>query len=224
MSNTHEQNNTITNIGSTEGFAEGKSRNIDNSFVTDNRKARRKVPKQKEAKISRKSYAEAVRNITEEDVDFSRIYENLVKDEKSNSSQIEVISNCGSPKEKVSEFLDSHLKSIMQENWSYIKYSNDFIIKTKKLKDIPTYAILVTADVVGLYPSIPHEAGLKALKEALDKRENRNIATNGLIRMDEFVLKNNYLINGQVKQQISGTTIGTKFAPYTLMFLWMTLK
>ena len=78
--------------------------------------------------------------------------------------------------------------------------------------------------VVGLYPSIPHEAGLKALKEALDKRENRNIATNGLIRMDEFVLKNNYLINGQVKQQISGTTIGTKFAPYTLMFLWITLK
>ena len=89
MSNTHEQNNTITNIGLTEGFAEGKSRKIDNSFVTDNRKARRKVRKQKEAKISRKSYAEAVRNITEKDVDFSRIYANLVKYEKSNSSQIE---------------------------------------------------------------------------------------------------------------------------------------
>ena len=83
-----------------------------------------------------------------------------------------VISNCGSPKEKVSEFLDSHLKGIMQENSSYIKDSNDFIIKTKKLKDIHKYAILVTADVVGLYPSIPHEAGLKTLKEALDKREN----------------------------------------------------
>ena len=102
----------------------------------------------------------------------------------------------------------------MQESWSYIKDSNDFIKKVKNLKDIPQDALLVTADVVGLYPSIPHEAGLKALKEALDKRENRNIATNDLVRMAEFVLKNNYFeFNGQVKQQISGTAIGTKFAP-----------
>ena len=41
--------------------------------------------------------------------------------------------------------------------------------------------------VVGLYPSIPHEAGLKALKEALKKA----LSTNDLIRMAEFVLKNN---------------------------------
>ena len=88
ISNTREQNNIITNIGSTKGFAEGKSRNINSSFVTDIRKAKKKVQKQKEAEIGRKSYAEAVRNITEKDVDFSRIYANLVKDEKSNSSTI----------------------------------------------------------------------------------------------------------------------------------------
>ena len=69
---------------------------------------------------------------------------------------------------------------------------SDFIKKAKNLKDIPQDALLVTADVVGLYPSIPHEAGLKTLKEALDKRKNRNIATNDLRRMAEFVLKNNY--------------------------------
>ena len=50
----------------------------------------------------------------------------------------------------------------------------------KNLKDIPQGTLLVTADVIGLYPSIPHEAGLKAIKEALDKRENINIATNDL--------------------------------------------
>ena len=73
--------------------------------------------------------------------------------------------------------------------------------KAKNLKDIPQDTLLVTADVVGLYPSIPHEAGLKALKEALDKRENKNMATNDLIRMAEFVLKNNnFKFNGQVKQ------------------------
>ena len=82
-------------------------------------------------------------------------------------------------------------------------------------------ALLVTTDVVGLYPSIPHEVGLKTLKETLDKRENRNIAANDLIKMAEFVLKNNYFeFNGQVKQKISGTAVGTKFAPiYTCIFM-----
>ena len=64
-----------------------------------------------------------------------------------------VISNCGSPTEKDLEFLDNQLKEVMQNRWSYIKYSNDFIKKIKHLKNIPDNAILVTADVVGLYPS-----------------------------------------------------------------------
>ena len=82
-----------------------------------------------------------------------------------------VISNCGTPTEQISEFLDRQLKPIMQKSWSYIKDSGDFIRKIKNLTDISEGAILVTADVVGLYPSIPHEAGLEALKKALDERE-----------------------------------------------------
>ena len=80
---------------------------------------------------------------------------------------------------------------------------------------------MVTADVVGLYPSIPHEAGLNALKEALDNRENKTINTEDLIKMASFVLKNNlFEFNGKVKQQVSGTAIGTKFAPtYACIFM-----
>ena len=109
----------------------------------------------------------------------------------------------------------------MQKGWSYIKDSGDFIKKTRNLGSIPENAILVTADVVGLYPSIPHEAGLKALREVFDKREQHTIPTSELIRMADFVLKNNYFeFNGQIKQQISGTAIGTKFAPpYACLFM-----
>ena len=39
---------------------------------------------------------------------------------------------------------------------------------------------MVTADVVGLYPSIPHDAGLEALRKALDNRENKKISTHHL--------------------------------------------
>lgn len=47
---------------------------------------------------------------------------------------------------------------------SYIKDSNNFLHKIRNLKDISNDASVVTADVVGLYPSIPHEAGLQALE------------------------------------------------------------
>ena len=74
----------------------------------------------------------------------------------------------------MSEFLDSHLKSIMQEGVSYIEDTTEFQDKVKDLR-LPKDAFLVTADVVGLYPNILHETGLKSLKEALDRREKKNI-------------------------------------------------
>ena len=55
----------------------------------------------------------------------------------------------------------------MQRGWSNIKEPGDSIKKTQNGL-IPENAILFTADAVGLYPSIPHEAGLKALREVLD--------------------------------------------------------
>ena len=81
-------------------------------------------------------------------------------------------------------------------------------------QNISSNAILVTTDVVGLYPSILHDSGLKALKNILDKRKNQDILTADLIKVTEFVLRNNYFeFNGKVKQQISVTAIGTKRAP-----------
>ena len=80
-----------------------------------------------------------------------------------------VISNCGTFTEKASEFLDYHLKPVMQSSWSYIKDSGNFIEKIKRISNKPDGAILVTADVVGLYPSILLDIGLKALEEALEK-------------------------------------------------------
>ena len=60
-----------------------------------------------------------------------------------------VISNCHPPTEKVSDFLDSQLRPVMQSSWSCIKDSGDFVKKIKNISTIPKYSILVTADVVG---------------------------------------------------------------------------
>ena len=77
-----------------------------------------------------------------------------------------VISNYGTPTEKVSDFLDHHLKPIIQEGWFYVKYTEDILKKIQNMEKIPQDFILVTSDVVGFYPSIPHNASLKALKDA----------------------------------------------------------
>ena len=68
--------------------------------------------------------------------------------------------------------------------------------------------------MVALYPSISHEDGLKTLRERLVKSEHLKLPVNGIVKIAEFVLKNNiFEFNGMVKQQIAGTTIVTKFVP-----------
>ena len=44
---------------------------------------------------------------------------------------------------------------------------------------------------MGLYRNISYHSDLKALKEALGKRDVKKIATEGLVKMAEFVLNNN---------------------------------
>ena len=52
-----------------------------------------------------------------------------------------IIFNCGTPTEKASEFLDYHLKPVMQKSWSYIKDSGGFIEKIKRINTKPGDAI-----------------------------------------------------------------------------------
>ena len=86
---------------------------------------------------------------------------------------------------------------------------------------IPPDSILVIADVVGLYPNMPHYAGLEALKDKFDCGQNKKILTDMLVQMAEFVLTNNYFEFWQIVfLQVSGTAIDTKFAPpYACIFI-----
>ena len=55
----------------------------------------------------------------------------------------------------------------------YVKDTQDVLEKLKHLGKVPSNAILVTADAVSLYPSFPHEAGLKALYKKLKEKAKR---------------------------------------------------
>ena len=136
-----------------------------------------------------------------------------------------VISNFGTPTKKISELLDHQTQQVMKRGKSYIKDTNFLLEKLKELGKVTPNAILVTADVVRLYPSIPHDAGLKALHEKLEERNDKSLPTADLVSMADFVLKNNYFeFDSCIKQKISGTAIGTKFAPLMHVFLWVRWK
>ena len=91
--------------------------------------------------------------------------------------------------------------------------------------DIPNDALLLTADVVRLHPSIPHEAGLSALREALDKRTCKEIPTENFIKMAEFVLKYNFLSFIQMYiDRFQVLLSGQNFHHLMRSFSWTSLK
>ena len=132
-----------------------------------------------------------------------------------------VISNCGMPTEKISEFLDHHLQPLMKQGESYIKDTGDFLEKLKRVGEIPKGAIFVTADVVGFYLGIPHDGGLEVLRKQYDKFKDKIVPTEDIIKMAEFVFRNNLFETDCIfYQQISGTNNGTKFTPpYACIFM-----
>ena len=79
---------------------------------------------------------------------------------------------------------------------------------------MPDDLILCTIDVVGLYPNIPQEEGLIAIRKALDTRKDKTISTDFLIELAECVLKNNIFEHDKsVFKRLRGTAIRTKMAP-----------
>ena len=51
----------------------------------------------------------------------------------------------------------------------------------------PGGAILVTTDVVGLYPHIPHNEGLAAIWKILNTRTNQEIPTDDIVNFNSRV-------------------------------------
>ena len=74
---------------------------------------------------------------------------------------------------------------------------------------------------MGLYPNIPREDGLVAMRKALDEREDKIILTGSLIGLAEYVLKNKiFEHNTSFYKQLRRTAIGSKMAqPYAIIFM-----
>ena len=65
-----------------------------------------------------------------------------------------IISSNGHPTERISQFVDFHLKPLVQMLPSYIKDTTHFLLQLQNLGPLPDNAILVTLDISSLYTNI----------------------------------------------------------------------
>ena len=157
----------------------------------------------------------------------SKILINEIK--KSNSTYVKmtlpvdlpfrgITSGINSSTSKLSEFLDILLKPFCLKIPSHIRDYVDFLHKLPGInhQDIDDI-IIVTCDVIQMYPNITIDLGLKAVKywinkfpELLNFRFTPEFVLEGL----ELVLRNsNFQFNGEYFSLMKGTATGTTVAP-----------
>ena len=121
----------------------------------------------------------------------------------------------------MSSFLDYHLQSLAHKVKSYIKNTNHFLNKIKKLESLPDGAFLYTMDVVGRYLSIPTGEGLTPLSTFLKTKKNKQISSDTLTELAKVVSKNKiFEFDKSTFKQKRGTAIVTKFVPpYTILVM-----
>ena len=81
-----------------------------------------------------------------------------------------IISSCGAPTERISEYVNFHLQPLVRQIPSYLRDTKDFLQKITNLGLPPQECILLTLDVSSLYTNIPHEEGKQACKQTPGKQ------------------------------------------------------
>ena len=134
-----------------------------------------------------------------------------------------IISGCGGPTVRLSEYNDFYLKPLMNNIDSYVKDSTDFLKRIFKLNNIPNNNnILLTIDVKSLYTNIPTDDGISASINLLKEHyASHNINLHVIRDTLELVLNNNYFeFNGQYYLQTHRTAMGSPIAPsYAKIFM-----
>jgi hypothetical protein len=132
-----------------------------------------------------------------------------------------ICSSVQHPTEKISQFVDAHIRRFMLQSKSYIRDTQDFISKIVDGKPRKPGTLLVTLDVTSLYTNIPNEDGIAAIAKLLNDSPDPDMPTPFLLKLLKLVLSKNYFIfNGEFYLQIGGTAMGTKLAPsYACSFL-----
>ena len=96
----------------------------------------------------------------------------LIKSHKKDNPARLLLSGCNTAIENLSIFVDYHLTPLAKKLPSFIQDSTDFLNKLLELNYKPTAStLLVSFDVVNMFPNIDNNLGIKAVKKAFNSRK-----------------------------------------------------
>ena len=149
----------------------------------------------------------------------------LPKIHKQNIPGRPIISGCGGPTVKLSQYADHLLKPLLKHIPSYVQDTTDFLRRIFSLNaNLPNNVILITIDVRSLYTNIPNDQGIQA---CIDMLKETNMVSpeseQSIINILSFILnKNSFTFNNEHFLQIHGTAMGSPMAPtYANIFMAM---
>ena len=119
------------------------------------------------------------------------------------------------PTMPLSQLISVILKPFLIHIKCYVKDKLDFLRKCSRKNNDTT--ILVTFDIKRLYTSIPHDYGLETISFMTEKHPDSlhsRFSKGFVLESIKIILENNNCtFNDEFYRQISGTAMGTIFAP-----------
>ena len=121
----------------------------------------------------------------------------------------------------ISKFVDEHIKEYVPKTASYVRDTQYFISKLKKLGKIPQGSLIVTLDVSSLYTNIPNHEGLLAVADDIRKDPEKQKIGPHLLKLLELVLHSmRFNFSEDHCLQNGGKAMGTAAAPnYANVFM-----
>ena len=127
-----------------------------------------------------------------------------------------ITSCCGTSIENLSAFTEFYLKPLAQKLPSFVKDTTHLLQKIEDLNKtgpFPEGTLLVSWDVVSMFPNIDNNLGIKAVTDALNSREVQIPSTECIVEAVKICLEhNNSHFQDQQFLQTHGTAMGPKNA------------
>ena len=143
----------------------------------------------------------------------------LYKTHKPNNPVRLLTTGCNTAIENLSRFIEVVCAPLTNNIETRIRDTSHLldIIDELNLEKIPDNIILVSFDIVNMYPSIDNDRGIATVRNALETRAYKSPSTDCLIEGSEICLKcNNSRFGSQNLLQLNGTATGVT----KLLFVW----
>ena len=132
------------------------------------------------------------------------------------------VSGSEGPTQKISQFVDFVIDTLVPKIKSYTRDSINMIRLFSDITDIPTNAILCTLDLSILYTNISYKDGINTIQEILTIHRASNITHNSYIMelLRAVLVKSYFDLNGKQYHQLTGTAMITNLSPsYAKLFI-----